>query len=255
VLQYGIDRCRCAFEASVFGTFAMPDVIYNAMSLIAGVFTYGVLAVLAVVCVLAISIVQNRLEEIRFVEQMKQRNGERTAMLGSAAANPKIEEANLKLADDFKVLWDEANTLNATVWSLNYKRMYGDQNARDDPRRWADRFHANSDATNLMIIGICACPIALCGARLLATITARAQHKPAFLELFYSVTVLDIFMGMLTGLLATFVMKSGSSILSKSPLGSVDVSNPYGVAFVAALAGLFMDKFYSWFEPLLATGK
>jgi hypothetical protein len=55
--------------------------------------------------------------------------------------------------------------------------------------------------------------------------------------------------------LATFVMKSESNILSKTSLGTVDVSNPYGIAFVATIADLFMDKFYSWLEPLLATGK
>jgi hypothetical protein len=80
---------------------------------------------------------------------------------------------------------------------------------------------------------------------------ARGQNKPTLLELFTSVTILDVFLGMLTGLLATFAMKSGSSILSKTSLGTVDVANPYGVAFVAAIAGLFMDKFYSWLEPLL----
>ena len=226
-----------------------------ANTMIASGVAYVALIVLVVVCVLSISIVHNRLEEMRFVEQKLQANSQKIANLGSIAGDPKIASTYPKLAEDFGALLDEVRDLNKTVYDLTYKRLYGDKDARDNPKRWADRFHANSDTTNLMIIGICACSIAVCSAKLLAAATARGQPKPTFLELFSSVTVLDIFLGMLTGLLATFVMKSGSNILSKTSLASVDVSNPYGVAFVAAIAGLFMDKFYSWLEPLLTTAK
>jgi hypothetical protein len=215
---------------------------------------YIALILLLGVCVLAISIVHNRLEEMLFVEKQRQRNFERTAILGRGAVNPQIAGTDSRWAEDFRMLGEEANKLNETVYSLTYKQLYGDKKARDDRKRWADRFHANSDTTNVMIIGMCACPIALAAARLLATATARG-HKPTLLELFSSVTILDVFLGMLTGLLATFVMKSGSNILSKTSIATVDVSNPYGVAFVAAIAGLFMDRFYSWLEPLLTTGK
>jgi hypothetical protein len=216
---------------------------------------YLALIVLVVVCVLAISIVHNRLEEMLFVEKQRQRNFERTAMLGRGGINSQTAGTDSSWAENFRILLEEANKLNATVYDLTYKQLYGDKDARDNRKRWADRFHANSDTTNIMIIGMCACPIALCAARLLATATARSQNKLTFIDLFASVTILDVFLGMLTGLLATFVMKSGSNILSKTSLSTVDVSNPYGVAFVAGIAGLFMDKFYSWLEPLLTTGK
>lgn len=233
----------------------MPDAIaaIPAMTWIVSGLAYFVLIVLVVVCVLAISVTHNRFEEMRFVEQKQQANSVEIAKLVGIADDPKIANAHPKLAQELGALLNEAAQHKQTVTDLTYKRLYGDKDARNNGKRWADRFHANSDTTNVMIIGTCACSIAVCAAKLLAA--ARGQPKPGFPELFSSVTVLDIFLGMLTGLLATFVMKSGSTILSKTSLASIDVSNPYGVAFVAAVAGLFMDKFYSWFEPLLAIAK
>ena len=224
--------------------------------IISGV-AYLALIVLVVVCVLAVSVVHNRLEEMRFVQQVLQRISERTAALGSAvSSNPQIASTDPKWAEEFSMLMEQTKGLNGRINDITYKQLYGDAEARRNPSRWADRFHANSDTTNVMIIGICACPIALCAARLLAAATVSGQIKPTLFQIFSSVTILDVVLGMLTGLLATFVIKSGSNVLSKTTsLGTVDVSNPYGVALVSAIAGLFIDKFFSWLEPLLKISK
>jgi hypothetical protein len=223
---------------------------------------YLVLIFLIVFCVFAISINENRLQELRLIEQTLQRNSEKIASLGSLA-NPDVGRTNPTLANDFRKLLDEANVLSRKVFDINYKRFYGDQKVRDkllDKRkkaewRWADRFHSNSDTMNLMIIGMCACSIALCAGRLVAAMRIRNQHQPTLIEIFSSVTLFDVLLGLLTGLLVTFVLKSGSNILSKTTLSTVDASNPYGVAFVTAIAGLFIDKFFSWLEQLFTIAK
>jgi hypothetical protein len=116
----------------------------------------------------------------------------------------------------------------------------------------ADYFHANSDTTNVMIIGMSACAIAVSATKLLAA--TKLPSHPAE-TIFFSLTVFDIALGMLTGLLTTFVVKSGSNALSNTSIGTVDVSNPYGIAFVAAVVGLFTEKFYSWLQPIVTTAK
>ncbi len=100
-----------------------------------------------------------------------------------------------------------------------------------------------------MIIGLSACAIAFCATKLLGATKTPDAH---LMKVFLSVTIFDVALGILTGLLTTFVVKSGSSALSSTSLGAVDVSNPYGVAFVAAIVGLFMDRFYSWLTPVSA---
>ena len=218
---------------------------------------YPALLILSGVCVLAISIVHNRLEDTQFVRQALQRNSERIAILGSGAANPQIANGDARWTEEFRSLLEETKYLNQRVIDLTHRQLYGDDALRQNPSRWADRFHANanSDTMNVMIIGICACPVGLCAARLLAITTVRDQHKPTLFQIFSSVSILDVFLGMLIGLLVTFVIKSGLNVLSKTSFSTVDVSNPYGVAFVAAIAGFFVDKFSSWLEPFLATAK
>ena len=201
---------------------------------------YLVLFILIVACVLAISINQNRLEEMGFVEQTRLRNVERTALLGNTDALSK-----------------EASDLRQQFYDLSYDRLYGKKTARENPKRWADRLHANSDTMNLMIIGMCACPIGLCTGRLLTAIRIRDEHRATLTEIFRSVSIFDVFLGLLAGLLAIFVIKSGANVLSKTEIfaktGALDASNPYGVAFVAAVVGLFMDRFFSGLEPLLGS--
>jgi len=155
------------------------------------------------------------------------------------------------LTNEFTDLVNEAKKLTAKIHDINYKRFYGDDEVRKkliDPskkreRGWADRFHVRSDTTNVMIIGMSACAIGVCVARLYAATKIRNQSPPTLFEIFSSLTVFDVSLGLLAGLVATFAIKSGLSFLSKTPLSAVDASNPYGVALVAAIVGLFLDKF------------
>ena len=118
--------------------------------------------------------------------------------------------------------------------------------------RLADYFHANSDTTNVMIIGMSACAIAVSATKLLAA-TKLADHGAV--TVFFSLTIFDIALGALTGLFTTFLVKSGSNALSNTSIGNVDVSNPYGIAFASAAVGLFIEKFYSWIQPVATAAK
>jgi hypothetical protein len=116
--------------------------------------------------------------------------------------------------------------------------------------RIADYFHAKSDTTNVMIIGMSACAIAVAATKLLVA-TKLEDHRAV--TVFFSLTIFDIALGALTGLFTTFVVKSGSNALSNTSIGNVDVSNPYGIAFASAAVGLFIEKFYSWLQPVVTT--
>jgi hypothetical protein len=50
------------------------------------------------------------------------------------------------------------------------------------------------------------------------------------------------------------LLRGGSAILSKTALSGVDSTNPYGVAFFAALVGLFMDYFYAYLGTIVPKG-
>jgi hypothetical protein len=262
-----------------------------------------------VACIFAISINDNRLDEVRFIEQTLQRNAQKVAGLGRAAIDPQFTASHPEVDQHFRSLVMEAAHYEEKAHGLNYMRIYGSGSARlkRDRRRdkkalgkpdtqarssseakpyveakpaetklveaepvevkqsaqaeqheegykvrIADYFHANSDTMNVMIIGMCACAIAVSAAKLLAA-TKLDDHTAA--RMFLSLTIFDIALGALTGLLTTFVVKSGSNALSNTSIGNVDVSNPYGVAFVAAAVGLFTEKFYSWLQPAVTSAK
>ena len=228
----------------------MWDILSASLPFLMSSAAYLVLAYLVILCIFAISINDNRLDEMRFVEQQIQQNAQKIAGFGRVAASPEFSRNHPELGEDFKKILKQSDDLTDKFWSLSYARIYGDQSARDKVKKgpaWlADRLHAKSDTTNVMIIGLSACAIALCATKLLA---ATKMADPQLMKIFLSVTIFDVALGILTGLLTTFVVKSGSSALSSTSLGAIDVSNPYGVAFVAAVVGLFVDRFYSWLIP------
>jgi hypothetical protein len=236
----------------------MGDILSASLPFLLSLAGYIVLAYLVILCIFAISINDNRLDEVRFVEQRMQQNSQRIASFGRAAISPELSGGHPELDEDIRKTLKQADDLRDKFWALSYARIYGDQSARDKVKgpeekensRWfADRFHGNSDTTNVMIIGLSACTIAFCATKLLG---ATKAPDPQLMKVFLSVTIFDVALGILTGLLSTFVVKSGSSALSSTSLGAIDVSNPYGVAFVAAVVGLFMDRFYSWLAPVSA---
>lgn len=274
--------------------------------LISSVAAWIALSCFVVACVYAISINDNRLDEVRFIEQTLVRNSQKLSGLGRAAIDPQFTANHPEVEAHFRNLLIEAAANEKQAYSLNYMRMYGsgasrrklddlhgqkppaEPNARaeqnveakavepkpivpkpdagqkpnaeqnSEPRaegykfRIADYFHARSDTTNVMIIGMSACAIAISATKLLAA-TKALDHKAE--TVFLSLTIFDVALGTLTGLLTTFVVKSGSNALSNTSIGNVDVSNPYGVAFVAAVVGLFTEKFYSWLQPVAAASK
>jgi hypothetical protein len=251
----------------------MWDMLSASLPFLISLAAYLVLAYLVVLCIFAISINDNRLDEMRFVEQQMQQNAQKIASFGRVAVSPEFSGNHPERGKDFSKILQQADDLTDKFWALSYARIYGDQGVRDkvrdrekarepehanepetmkEPARkqsspwFVDRFHANSDTTNVMIIGLSACSIAFCATKLLG---ATRMPDPQLMKVFLSVTIFDVALGILTGLLTTFVVKSGSSALSSTSLGAVDVSNPYGVAFVAAVVGLFMDRFYSWLTP------
>jgi hypothetical protein len=233
------------------------SLIFSALS---SIIAWAALAIMVIICVFAISINDNRLDEMRFIEQTLQRNAEKIASLGRAAVDPEFNRSHPDMNQDYKKLLDEATHYTEKAHSLNYTRIYGSESERKkltDPsmkseRGIADYFHAKSDTTNLMIIGMSACPIAVSATKLLA---GSRMPNPTFFDMFLNLTTFDIALGMLTGLLTTFVVKSGSNVLSNTSIGAIDVSNPYGLAFAAAVAGLFVERFYSWLEPVVKAAK
>jgi hypothetical protein len=274
--------------------------MWDIISSVAG---WGFLIFFVMACIFAISINDNRLDEVRFIEQTLQRNAQKVAGLGRAAIDPQFTASHPEVDQHFRGLLMEAAHYEEKAHGLNYMRIYGSGSARlkrdrqrdqkapaksdtqaksaevkrvevkpVEPKpnaeakpsaqaepheegykiRIADYFHANSDTTNVMIIGMSACAVAVSATKLLAA-TKLEDHKAA--TIFLSLTIFDIALGALTGLLTTFVVKSGSNALSNTSIGNVDVSNPYGVAFAAAAVGLFTEKFYSWLQPVVTTAK
>jgi hypothetical protein len=279
--------------------------MWDVISSLAG---WGFLIFFVVACIYAISINDNRLDEVRFIEQTLQRNAQKISGLGRAAIDPQFTASHPEVDKHFRLLLMEAAHYEEKSHSLNYMRFYGSGSARlkrdqrsdkkapaepgapakpsDEARpnveansverrpvepepsaetrpnkqpemheegyklRIADYFHAKSDTTNVMIIGMSACAIAVSATKLLAA-TKLEDHKAV--TVFFSLTIFDIALGALTGLFTTFVVKSGSNALSNTSIGNVDVSNPYGIAFASAAAGLFIEKFYSWLQPVVTT--
>jgi hypothetical protein len=267
--------------------------MWNIVSSLAG---WGFLSLAMAACIFAISINDNRLDEMRFIEQILQQSAQKIAGLGRAAVDRKLAGDLPEVDKDFKALLTVAAHYEKKAQDLNYIRIYGSREAREkiSGRRgkkaekknveamtidegmqnanvaaiadevkpgaeeqpevskvsMADYFHKNSDSTNVMIIGMSACTIAVSATRLLAAM--KLPSHPAE-TIFFSITMFDIALGALTGLLTTFVLKSGSNALSNTSIGNIDVSNPYGVAFGAAVVGLFTDKFYSWLQPAVMT--
>jgi hypothetical protein len=267
---------------------------------------WGFLIIAVAACIYAISINDNRLDEVRFIEQTLQRNAQKISGLGRAAIDPQFTANHPEVDKHFKLLLEEAAHFEKKSFGLNYMRFYGSGSARlkrEQPNeektpsepssptkpsvavtqqvatspvesnlaktepeaiakpemheegrtfRFPDYFHANSDTTNVMIIGMSACAIAVSATKLLAA-TRLDDHKAA--TVFFSLTVFDVALGALTGLFTTFVVKSGSNALSHTSIGNVDVSNPYGIAFASAAVGLFIEKFYSWIQPVVTTVK
>jgi len=260
-----------------------------------------------VICIYAISVNDNRLDEVRFIEQTLQRNAQKISGLGRAAIDPQFTANHPEVDKHFRLLLTEAAYYEGKSHDLNYTRFYGSGLARykldqrgnnkepDAPTkpgaevkmnveansaerrpteavsmsevkpdeqpephkegfrlRIADYFHAKSDTTNVMIIGMSACAITVSATKLLAAMKLQ-DHQAV--TVFFSLTIFDIALGALTGLFTTFVVKSGSNALSNTSIGNVDVSNPYGIAFVAATVGLLIDKFYSWVQPVASTAK
>jgi hypothetical protein len=277
--------------------------------IISSLLGWGFLIFFVVACIFAISVNDNRIDEVRFIEQTLQRNAQKIAGLGRAAIDPQFTASHPEVHRYFQVLLTEAADYEGKTHGLNYMRLYGSGSARlkldqrgdkkapvesgaptkstiearppsvqsAEPRiieaepkaaakpteqlekheegykfRIADYFHANSDTTNIMIIGMSACAIAVSATKLLAA-TKLEDHRAV--TVFFSMTIFDIALGALTGLLTTFVVKSGSNVFSNSSIGNVDVSNPYGIAFVSATVGLFIEKFYAWLQPVVTTAK
>lgn len=192
--------------------------------------SYLLIAVLVIACILAISVNENRLDEVREIERRIQRNSQE---IGSISGKP---ESAGRIAE----LQSIAKGLDGTIGEINYRITYGSEQARQKPnKRLVDHFHGNSNATNLMIIGICACAIAF-------SVTRMRNRE--------GLVIFDIGLGILTGLIATFFLRGGSAILSKTALSGVDSTNPYGVAFFAALVGLFMDYFYAYLGTIVPKG-
>jgi hypothetical protein len=266
--------------------------MWDIVSSLAG---WGFLILAVAACIFAISINDNRLDEMRFIEQILQQSAQKIAGLGRAAVDRKLAGDLPEVDKDFKALLTVAAHYEKKAQDLNYIRIYGSREVRekisggggkkakknveavtiDEGKQnanvaaiadevkpgaeeqpevskvsMADYFHKNSDSTNVMIIGMSACTIAVSATRLLAAM--KLPSHPAE-TIFFSITMFDIALGALTGLLTTFVLKSGSNALSNTSIGNIDVSNPYGVAFGAAVVGLFTDKFYSWLQPALTT--
>lgn len=267
---------------------------------------WGFLILAVASCIYAISINDNRLDEVRFIEQTLQRNAQKLSGLGRAAIDPQFTANHPEVDKHFRLLLEEAAHFEKKSFGLNYMRFYGSGSARlkgeqrsekkapsepsapakpsntpipnvaansvesnltkSEPEaeskmetheegrkfRFPDYFHANSDTTNVMIIGMSACAIAVSATKLLAA-TRLDDHKTV--TVFFSLTIFDIALGALTGLFTTFVVKSGSNAFSHTSIGTVDVSNPYGIAFASAGVGLFIEKFYSWIQPVVITAK
>jgi hypothetical protein len=187
-------------------------------------------------CILAISVNEGRLEDLA--------NATRQAtQLATALENRKPDSFPTGLG--LTELQDRAAAISRRIDDITGQIIYGSSEARANffdgfKPQIANWFHALSSDTNSFIIAISSCSLAFILSRLRQHITPRLK---------------DMAFGYLCGLIALFIIKGGKSIITGGVnVAGADSSDPYGIAFFAAVAGLFSDQFFlllqSTFERL-----